>query len=149
MTTDLPECSHLEPKHLNIIALLRYCNILIYMAKTNIETKDGTKITIEGTPEEVSRIVALYQTPVEKRPQKEFKKFEKGNAKLTVTDIARELIVEGFFNKPTGLAELKQGLEEQGHFIPITTLSGVVLSLVKSRELRRIKKEKRWTYVQR
>ncbi|MBU4300520.1 hypothetical protein L6303_05430 [archaeon] len=122
------------------------------MTKANIETKDGTKIVIEGTPEEISKVMNLYKdekTP--ETPAKEFKKFikAKANSKPTITDTIRKILAEGFFNKPKSLAELKQGLEEQGTFIPITTLSAIVLGLVKGKELRRIKQEKKWVYVRR
>lgn len=122
------------------------------MAKANIETKDGTKIVIEGTPDEISKIMKMYKDEkVSEAPTKELKKFSKvkSNSKPTITDTIREILAEGFFNKPKSLAELKQGLEEQGTFIPITTLSAIVLGLVKGRELRRIKQEKKWVYVRR
>ena len=72
---------------------------------------------------------------------KESKKFvkEKSNSRPTVTDTIREILAEGFFNKPKSLAEVKQGLEDQGTFIPITTLSPIALGLVQGKELRRIK----------
>ena len=122
------------------------------MAKANIETKDGTKVVIEGTPEEISKIMNLYKNEkVSEAPAKESKKFSKAktNSKPTITDTIREILAEGFFDKPKSLAELKQGLEEQGTFIPITTLSAIVLGLVKGKELRRIKQDKKWVYVRR
>lgn len=122
------------------------------MAKANIKTNDGTKITIEGTTEEISKLMSMYKAKdVFQIPRSESKKFvkEKTNSKPTVTDTIREILAEGFFNKPKSLAEVKQGLEEQGTFIPITTLSAIVLGLVKGRELRRIKQDKKWVYVRR
>lgn len=121
------------------------------MAKADIVTKDGTKITIDGTPEEISKIMNFYKEDIASENPKEFKKFvkSKSNSKPTVTDKIREMIAENFFNTPKGLAELKAGLEEQGSFIPITTLSAIVLSLVKNKELRRIKQDKKWSYVKR
>ncbi len=122
------------------------------MAKANIETKDGTKIIIEGSSEEILKIINLYKGKEKaETPAKELKKFVKGkaNSKPTITDTVREFLAEGFFNKPKGLSEIKQGIEEQGTFIPITTLSPIVLGLVKGKELRRIKQEKKWVYVQR
>lgn len=122
------------------------------MAKANIETRDGAKIVIEGTPEEISKVMKLYKDEeVSERPAKELKKFnkQKSNSKPTVIDTIRELLAEGFFNKPKSLAEVKHGLEEQGTFIPITTLSSLFLRLVKGRELRRMKQDKKWVYVKR
>ncbi|MFA5771707.1 MAG: hypothetical protein WC974_03145 [Thermoplasmata archaeon] len=121
------------------------------MAKANIETKNGTKIIVEGTPEEISKIMTLYKGDYKPETEKELKKFvkRKSNAKPTVTDKMREMIAEGFFDKPKGLAELKNSLEEQGCFVPITTLSPIVLGLVKNKELRRIKQDKKWVYAKR
>jgi predicted transcriptional regulator len=58
-----------------------------------------------------------------------------------------DLIDGGFFKKPKGLSSIKSTLEEQGHYYPVTTLSPVVLRLVRKRQLRRIKDKKRWQYV--
>ena len=122
------------------------------MAKANIKTKDGTNISIEGTPEEISKLMNLYKIKdISETPKSEFKKFVKKrvSSKPTVTDTIREILAEGFFNKPKSLAEVKQGLEEQGTFIPITTLSPILLNLVKGKELRRINQDKKWVYVRR
>jgi len=61
--------------------------------------------------------------------------------------LVSELIDGGFFKKPKELSAIKIALQEQGHFYPITTLSGVLLRLVRKRDLRRIKDKKRWLYV--
>ena len=122
------------------------------MVKANILTKDGAKITIEGTPEEISKVLNLYKTNHSvKFPKGDFKKFvkEQKDATPTVTDKIREILAEGFFNKPKSLAEVKQGLQEQGTFIPITTLSPIILGLIRNKELRRIKQDKKWAYVKR
>jgi len=118
------------------------------MAKLDIETKDGTKITVDGTPEEVSKILAMYKEPTAQDNQESFKKFKKPaqGARPTITDVIRGLVAEGFFDKPKTLAEIKTELEQQGYFIPITSLSPRVLSLTQNRELRRIKQEGKWAY---
>jgi hypothetical protein len=41
---------------------------------------------------------------------------------------------------------VKAALEEQGHFYPVTTLSGLMLRLVREKKLRRLKEGKRWRY---
>lgn len=121
------------------------------MVKANVKTADGTKITVEGTLEEISKIINLYRENKIVTHQKESKKFtkQKASSRPTLTDKARELIEEGFFDKPKGLANIKQGLEEQGYFVPITTLSPIVLNLVKRKELRRIKQQNKWAYAKR
>jgi hypothetical protein len=122
------------------------------MAKANILTKDGAKITVEGTPEEISKVLNIYKTnEVVKVTESHFKKVkkEKRGAKPTVTDTVREILAEGFFNKPKTLSEVKQALQEQGTFVPITTLSAIILGLTRNKDLRRIKQDKKWTYVRR
>jgi hypothetical protein len=49
----------------------------------------------------------------------------------------RELIEEGFFKKPKTISDVKVELENRGHHIPLTSLSGPLQSLCKARELRR------------
>lgn len=119
------------------------------MARASIETKDGTKIQIEGTTEEISKIMGLYKKENSIEDTRKFKKFIRKTTSPTVPDMIRELIAEGFFDRPKGLAEIKTSLEEQGHFIPMTTLSARVLGLIKNRELRRIKQDDKWRYVKR
>lgn len=118
-----------------------------HMANTLIETKDGTKIRIEGTAEEIAKIMKLYggSTASNERLSRP-RRAMKVKTSPTTADRIRELIAEGFFDKPKGLAELKAGLEQQGYFYPITTLAARILGLVKRRELRRIKEGKRWRY---
>jgi hypothetical protein len=63
---------------------------------------------------------------------------------------AGELLIglreSGFFDKPKTLAEMSEVLEEEGYLYPTTSLSGVVLGLVKHRDLRRKKIDGRWVY---
>jgi len=141
---------------LNLTTIFKYASIAVFgyyevlMANAKIETENGTKIQIEGTPEEIAKVMDLYKKGKEKEERpKEFKKFTKRTTSPTIADLIRERIAEGFFDKPHGLAELKAGLEEQGHFIPITTLSGCILGLIKNKELRRLKQNDRWCYARR
>ena len=58
-----------------------------------------------------------------------------------------ELIDEGFFREPQELGSVCAVLKQKGHFYPVTTLSPLMLRLVRRKALRRIKENKRWTYV--
>jgi hypothetical protein len=58
-----------------------------------------------------------------------------------------ELIDEGFFNEPRALGAVRSALQEKGHFYPATTLSPLMLRLVRKKGLRRIKSAKHWGYV--
>lgn len=50
-----------------------------------------------------------------------------------------ELIEENYFHKPKTIAETRAELGNRGHHIPVTTLSGPLQSLCKSKKLRRQK----------
>lgn len=132
------------------------------MAKAKITTDSGATVELEGSPEEIAKIMGLYnKTELVKQavdsnvaePEKissanrKFSKMKTANP--TMTDSIKELIVNGFFDKPRGLADIKNKLEEYGVFIAITSLSERALFLTKKRDLRRIKDSKtsRWCYV--
>jgi membrane protein involved in colicin uptake len=51
----------------------------------------------------------------------------------------KEMIEDGFFKKPNTIAQVKAELENRGHHIPFTSLSGPLQSLCQERELRRQK----------
>lgn len=123
------------------------------MAEATIETSAGTKINVEGTAEEVSEILKLYQQKEAKHETSmrtsEFKKFTKQTSRATptVSDTIKEIVDAGFFDTPKGLAELKATLEQQGRFIPITSLSSYALDLTKKKILRRNKDDNGlWKY---
>ena len=131
------------------------------MAHANIQTRNGTKITIKGSPKEISLIIRAMQensssvneeTININRKKQSIKKLassinKKNKSSPTATDLILNLKEEGFFNKAKGLIDIKGALETQGHIYPMSTLSGVVLPLVRKRELRRMKENKRWAYV--
>lgn len=121
------------------------------MVKANIETASGTKIVLDGTSEELAQILAVVQQKEEKSLKKERPKVASNNKReksgSSLTDMLIEIREEGYFDRPQGLVEIKQILEEKGHIYPITTLSPMLLRLVKKRMLRRMKEEKRWVYV--
>lgn len=121
------------------------------MAKAHTTTRDGTKVTIEGTPGEVAALLALLEGRAATHPKHPSRKtsasLRKPSAKVGPMGLLSELIDGGFFNKPKQLSAIKIALEEQGHFYPVTTLSPLLLRLVRKRQLRRIKDKKRWLYV--
>lgn len=120
------------------------------MAKAHITTKTGTKITVEGTPKEVAELVGQLGDKTtaprvrDRSGEKATKRQDK--QKATPINLISSLIDGGFFRKPKDLAAVKVALEEMGHFFPVTTLSPVLLRLVRKRQLRRIKDKKRWFY---
>jgi hypothetical protein len=58
----------------------------------------------------------------------------------------REMINDGFFKKPKAISDVKAELENRGHHIPITSLSGPLQTLCKKKELRRQRTDGRWVY---
>jgi hypothetical protein len=121
------------------------------MAKATIKSESGATITIEGTPEEVSKVVSTFERASVVGNAKSAiarAKADKKTAKKrqSASDVIIRLREEGFFEKPKTLAEINTALEEQGFLYPLTSLSGIVLGLVVSRELRRKKKDGKWVY---
>jgi hypothetical protein len=114
------------------------------MAKAEITLPDGTTISIDGTPAEISEVVERRQ-----KAQRETKPRSKGKGKAErpqLVDLIANLIDGGFFKKPQDLASVKAALEEMGHHYPVTSLSPTMLRQVRKRNLRRLKKDKRWMY---
>ncbi len=117
------------------------------MAKAHIITKNGVKITVEGTPGEVAIMVSQFKTGNVRSLQARDEPKHKSRPKATPVNLISELIDGNFFKKPKELSSIKLALEEQGHYYPVTTLSPALLRLVRKRYLRRIKDKKRWLYV--
>jgi hypothetical protein len=121
------------------------------MPKATVTTKEGTKIVIEGTEKEVVRLVKQMgaTTPAAKAMKASPRDRRPGKRLPSATDAILELNQEGFFDKPKGLADIKEKLASQGMIYPVTTLSGVVLSLTRKRALGRVREDARWCYVTR
>ena len=127
------------------------------MVKATITNKKGLKILVEGSTDEVQEIIrhmtgrAIRGTRGVKASGKPAKQpsARAGKPLPSATDAILELNAEGFFDKPKALSDIKEKLAEQGMIYPVTTLSGVVLPLVRRRQLGRVKKDGRWSYVSR
>jgi hypothetical protein len=122
------------------------------MAKAQLTTKSGTKVTIEGSADEVADLLARFEGGVSPpRTASVASSVEMPartkSATATPANLISELATAGFFATPKELNAIKVTLEEQGHFYPATTLSPTLLRLVRKRQLRRIKDKKRWVYV--
>ncbi len=122
------------------------------MPKANIDLPNGTKVVIEGTIEEISNILKLYQTPTTlTQPQKEHKpKPSKPRSRKSnhgPKQYLMEIKDEGFFDKKRTLNDIQKKLEENGHILPQTHLGTPLRRLVKQKELRRIKEDGNWNYV--
>lgn len=121
------------------------------MVKAIIKSATGAVITVEGSEEEVSKIITSYERTSafgqakqaiarSKATRKEGKKRE------GAADLIKNIRDSGFFDRPRALSEVAHALEEKGFLYPVTTLSGVLLGLVKGKALRRKRQEGRWVY---
>lgn len=121
------------------------------MVKATIQSKTGATITIDGTHEEVSNIIAAFEkTNVVVHAKEAIARAKATKKSEKKKDNASDLIIglreEGFFERPKSLGDIGAALEEKGFLYPSTTLSGVVLGLLKKRALRRKKSEGKWVY---
>ncbi|HKW28833.1 MAG TPA: hypothetical protein VJT54_05825 [Verrucomicrobiae bacterium] len=121
------------------------------MAKAHITTKSGAQVIIEGDAAEVAKIVSQIDQPPHVSAPKEADttprhKEAKQKKAPTISDLVINLKREGFFDKPKSLGEIGAELEKSGYLYPATTLSGIVLSLLKKKELTRTQKDGKWVY---
>lgn len=123
------------------------------MSKATLAMASGTKITVEGTNDEVMAMVARLEglSPIDpSRTRSSVGKHTNAQSKSkpTLMALISEMIAGGFFKEPKQLGAVKAALEETGQFYPVTTLSPAMLRMVRARQLRRIKDSQgRWTYV--
>jgi hypothetical protein len=134
------------------------------MPKANVVLADGTKVTIDGTADEVAallqRISGSAQQPLDgdskKRTGRRRRKAiaaasgKGGSARTTPkgpADYLRDLVATNYFKIKRGLGDVQKKLEEGGHIYAVTHLSPVLLRAVRAKELRRIKEGGTWKYV--
>lgn len=120
------------------------------MAKAEIDRPDGTKITIEGTPEEVARTVHLIEgSPSEPRLAKGRSQATKTKKKRkpSIKDLVLELRDDGFFAEGKSLSEVKEALQlRKGYRRKTTSISKPLTRLVRDGELRRTGVPRKYTY---
>jgi len=87
----------------------------------------------------------------EQREREESKSFSKSNVKnpRSVSEMILKLKQEGFFDARKTLSDVQKELESNGFIYPNTTLSGILLRLVKKQSLGRVKETDGWRYVKR
>lgn len=119
------------------------------MVKAEIKKKDGTHIVIDGSEEEVKRLLDSIHEDKSAKILKAVNNRKTKTKKLSIGDMILELREEGFFDKPKSLVEIKNALAERGGIYEVTTLSAQVVRQIRKRSLGRIKQEKKWMYVKR
>jgi hypothetical protein len=134
------------------------------MASANIDLADGTKIVIEGSPEEIARVLSLYKhasTAIvatgaahgrsTTAPRSHSRQRRRGDANtranVGVMQHLRDLIGDEYFSQRRPLSDVRSKLEELGHVYPLTHLSTPMRRLVVNKELRRLRDGKIWVYV--
>ena len=120
------------------------------MAKAQLTTRLGTKVTIEGTSDEVADLLARMEGEVPSRARASAVRAKPSRSKKVLAspaNLVSEFVETGFFATPKELNTIRLALKDQGYFYPATTLSPTLLRLVRKRQLRRIKENKRWVYV--
>jgi membrane protein involved in colicin uptake len=81
-----------------------------------------------------------------KAPREARKGSGRATAKAGPKAYIEELIEDGFFKKPKSISEIKTALENLGHHIPVTSLSGPLQKLCQQKLLRRQKPAGSSTY---
>lgn len=129
------------------------------MAKANLVLPDGTKVAIDGSAEEVAALLQKFssaddrQTAAKRGSSRRRRGTAEGTATKTAkkasgpTDYIRELIAEGYFKTKREIGPVRDKLEERAHIYPVTGISGPLFRLVKQKELRRLKEDGAWKYV--
>jgi hypothetical protein len=128
------------------------------MAKADFTLSDGTAVSLDGSPDEVARLLELLTAragvrarPVDGRAAasrvRKRAAAATGSRRSGPTDFVLELRQEGYFNTKRSLKDILQRLEEKGHIYARTSLSPVLVRLVRRRELRRVKDDRTWAYV--
>jgi hypothetical protein len=128
------------------------------MAKANLVMPDGTKVQIEGTPDEVATLIARCSssTPVSaagrnashgKRRRETGASSRGAQRKDGPTAFVTELAAQGYFKSKRSLPDIQKKLEELGHIYAQTSISPTLTRLTRKRVLRRIKEKDGWVYV--
>jgi hypothetical protein len=119
------------------------------MAKASVRMASGALVTVEGTEDEIVALVMRLEEPRDansERPKANNAKLRQ-TARVTPMRLISDLVADGFFAEPRDLGAVRSALKDGGHFYPTTTLSPVMLRLVRKKEMRRIKEKGRWLYV--
>ena len=128
------------------------------MATANLTLSNGTKVTIEGTADEVADLLSRCSGPAtatsvlsgktarQRKTTRTKNKTSKTKSHGPQTFID-ELVEEGFFKAKKTIGEIQRRLEEAGHIYALHSLSTPLLRSTRGKRLRRIKEKGVWVYV--
>jgi hypothetical protein len=128
------------------------------MAKANLVLPNGTKVNIQGSPDEVANLLAKFSGSrlASRATTKSLHKNTSGRSRSGNQRPKRkgpqrlivDLIEENYFKARRTIGEIQRKLEEKGHIYALYALSTPLLRLTRSKALRRIKDKSGWVYVQ-
>lgn len=105
------------------------------MAEAKIITKDGINIQIKGEATEIKSIIDFIGK--HKVRAKKTNTIAKKSKKISVLGKIRELISNGFFDKPKSISEIAKHLGTLGYTVSLEKLSPRLLALIRNGELKR------------
>jgi hypothetical protein len=118
------------------------------MAKAHIETPEGLRVKLEGSPAEIAAVLKEVRGTEKSDPTRRQPKTRAKTSRLTVPGLFAELRTEGFLKKAKTLADIRKRLADLGHSYPRTALSGPLREEVRKRRLRRFKENGKYVYAQ-
>src|ERR1700723_855183 len=125
------------------------------MPTANLELVDGTKVFVDGSAEEIARIMCLYGDAANANLSVRLSSQQllqtqgaerRSHRSAGPMHHLRELIGENYFVELRHLSDVRQILEARGHIYPLTHLSNPIRRLVVSKELRRQRAGRLWAY---
>lgn len=125
------------------------------MPSAKLTLPNGTTVSVEGTAEEVARLLKLFsgseassiKDVADRRGGTE--KGGSANKARGPSGYIRQLKTDGFFKGKRSLSDIQEKLEEMGHIYAVTGLSPTLVRLVRAGVLGRVKEDGVWKYVNR
>lgn len=122
------------------------------MANAVLKLPSGATVTITGTPAEISQLLAAYSNeaanPRAHRARKTAAKQRDARKSSGPTAVIKELRDEGYFKLRRSLVDVQEKLEERGHIYAQKAVAQLLVQLVRRRQIRRLKGDKKvWEYV--
>jgi hypothetical protein len=116
--------------------------------KAKIEKPNGTKIEIDGSEEEVKRIIEMYSNDSlsQKGNDKEIRTSGSFKNPKGPQNRIEFLITEGYFSEKRNIKDVLNELENRGWIYKQNQISTPLKRLVSKSKLRRNKEEGQWVY---
>ncbi len=120
------------------------------MAKADINLPNGTKITIDGNVDDITKILDLIKNDSQAKSINNKKDLSiQAKKKSGAKEHIRNLKAEGYFKQKRTIGDIQKSLKESGYIYETTSLSKPLLELTQAKELARINENGQWAYIQR